>query len=75
MLFDKQSILDHMTQQGNDPQQIQQASQQLPDQVDHEQHGNMLQQFGVDPQRLANQQGGGGYDQGGGQGDQGGQGY
>jgi hypothetical protein len=36
--------------QGGD--QAQQADQQLPDNVDPEQHGGLLQQFGVNPQEL-----------------------
>ncbi len=55
MLFDKQHVLSMIS----DPQQREQASQQLPDQVDHEQHGDMLQQFGVDPNQLAGGAGGG----------------
>lgn len=49
MLFDKQQIISMIS----DPQQAEQAAQQLPDQVDHEAHSNLLQQFGVDPGRLA----------------------
>jgi len=84
MLFDKQHVLSMIS----DPQQQQQAAQQLPDQVDHEQHGDLLQQYGVDPNQLAASGGGqgmgGGYEQGGGgqgtgggydQGGQGGGGY
>ena len=40
--------------------QAQQAAQQLPDQVDHEQHAGLLNQFGIDPQELLGQSGGGG---------------
>ncbi|MFZ0042938.1 MAG: hypothetical protein WAK93_16645 [Solirubrobacteraceae bacterium] len=39
--------------------QAQQAQQQLPDQVDHEQHADLLQKFGVDPQELMQKFGGG----------------
>ncbi len=58
--------------------QAQQAAQQLPDQVDHEQHAGVLNQFGIDPQELSSQFGGGGPAGGqagqfGGQGDQYGQ--
>ena len=56
MLFDKQAVIDHIREQvGSD--QAQQAAQSLPDQVDPEQHGGMLQQFGVDPQNMASQLG------------------
>ncbi|MBO0687827.1 MAG: hypothetical protein J2P45_32150, partial [Candidatus Dormibacteraeota bacterium] len=57
MNFDKQDVINHISQVAG-PQQAQQAAQQLPDQVDPDQHGNMLQQFGVDPQRMASQLGG-----------------
>jgi hypothetical protein len=74
MLFDKQQVLSMI----RDPQQAEQAAQQLPDQIDHEQHGDMLQQFGVDPNQLAGMGGGqgmgGGYEQGGDPGMGGGQG-
>jgi hypothetical protein len=45
--------------------QAAQASAQLPDQVDHEEHGGLLQQFGINPQELMGQ--GGGFGQGPGQ--------
>lgn len=37
----------------SDPAQAEQAAQQLPDTIDHEEHGGLLQQFGVDPSQLA----------------------
>ena len=88
MFFDKQAVLDHIEQQAG-PMVAQQAQQMLPDQVDHEQHGSLLQQLGIDPQNMASQlsgqgqqggygdqgqQQGGGYGQQGGYGDQGQQG-
>jgi hypothetical protein len=73
MLFDKQAVLDHITQQAG-PMVAQQAAQMLPDQVDHEQHGEMLQQFGIDPQSMANQLAGQFAGQGTGSGQQGGYG-
>jgi len=57
MLFDKQAVVDHIRDQVG-PDQAQQAAQTLPDQVDPEQHGGMLQQFGVDPKSMASQLGG-----------------
>jgi hypothetical protein len=57
MLFDKQSVIDHISQQVG-PDQAAQAAQQLPDQVDQEQHGDLLRQFGVDPENMASQLGG-----------------
>ncbi len=38
--------------------QAAQASQQLPDQVDHEQHGDLLKQFNIDPTELVQKFGG-----------------
>ena len=40
-------------------QQAQQANQELPDQVDHEQHADLLQKFNIDPQELLTKFGGG----------------
>jgi hypothetical protein len=51
MQFDKQTVID-LIQQQMGSQQAAQAAQQLPDQVDHEQHADLLQQFGVNPQDL-----------------------
>jgi hypothetical protein len=49
MLFDKQEVLSMIS----DPAQAEQAAQQLPEKVDHVEHSNLLQQFGVDPNQLA----------------------
>ena len=51
MKFDKQHVIDMLREQGNH-EQAKKAERELPDQVDHEEHGNILQQFGVDPQKL-----------------------
>ena len=51
MQIDKQAVLELIEQQMGS-QQAQQAARQLPDQVDHEQHADLLQQFGVNPQDL-----------------------
>jgi hypothetical protein len=51
MQFDKQTVLD-LIQQQMGSQHAEQAAQQLPDQVDHERHADLLQQFGVNPQDL-----------------------
>jgi hypothetical protein len=40
-------------------EQAQQASQQLPDQVDHEQHGDLLKKFNIEPSELLQKFGGG----------------
>ena len=39
-------------------QQAQQASQELPDQVDHEQHADLLQKYNINPQELLQKFGG-----------------
>ena len=59
MLLDKQTVLEMISQQGN-PQLVEQAEQHLPEQIDHEQHAELLQRFGLDPQRVLDQFGGGG---------------
>jgi hypothetical protein len=51
MQFDKQTVIE-LIQQQMGSRQAEQAAQQLPDQVDHEQHADLLQQFGVNPQDL-----------------------
>jgi hypothetical protein len=51
MQFDKQTVIDLIKEQmGSEHAQL--AAQQLPDQVDHEKHADVLQQFGVNPQDL-----------------------
>ena len=51
MQFDKNTVLDFMRKEGMGAQ-ADQAAQQLPDQVDHEQHSDLLQRFGIDPQQM-----------------------
>jgi len=68
MEIPKQQILNLIERRmGSD--QAAQAGAQLPDQVDHEQHADLLQQYGIDPQEAANQFGGAGDPQGGSGGD------
>ena len=59
MQLDKNMILDLLREQGRQDQ-ADQAAQQLPDQVDTDQHANLLQQFGLDPQELIQKFMGGG---------------
>jgi hypothetical protein len=56
MQFDKQQVLSLI----GDPSQVEAAAEQLPEQIDHEEHSNLLQQFGVDPQQLVSSFAGGG---------------
>jgi hypothetical protein len=59
MQLDKSMILDLLRERGQSDQ-ANQAEQQLPDQVDTDQHAGLLQQFGVDPQELIQKFTGGG---------------
>ncbi len=58
MQLDKGMILDFLREQGQ-PQQAQEAEQQLPDQVDTEQHASLLSSLGVDLPTLMAKLGGG----------------
>ena len=58
MQIPKQQILDLLQQQGKGDQ-VGQADQELPEQVDTDQHGDILGQFGVNPQELLGKLGGG----------------
>ena len=51
MQFDKQTVIDLIKEQMGS-EHADRAAQQLPDQVDHEQQADVLQQFGVNPQDL-----------------------
>jgi predicted PhzF superfamily epimerase YddE/YHI9 len=57
--LDKSMILDLLRERGQQDQATQ-AEQQLPDQVDTDQHAGLLQQFGLDPQELIQKFMGGG---------------
>jgi hypothetical protein len=59
MQLDKNMILDLLRERGQQDQ-ASQAEQQLPDQVDTDQHAGLLQQFGLDPQELIQKFTGGG---------------
>lgn len=65
MQFDKSQLLDLLRSQG-DEGRAQQADQQLPQQVDTEQHAGLLQQLGIDPQEIITRLMGGGGGGGGG---------
>ena len=51
MQIDKAQIIEMLRQQGNNDQ-ADQADQELPDQVDTDQHTDLLQRFGLDPKEL-----------------------
>jgi predicted PhzF superfamily epimerase YddE/YHI9 len=59
MQLDKNMILDLLRERGQ-ADQANQADQQLPDQVDTDQHADLLQQLGLDPQELIQKFMGGG---------------
>jgi len=59
MQIDKAQILDLLRNAG-DHGKADQADQQLPQQVDTEQHAGLLQQLGIDPADLLGKLGGGG---------------
>ena len=53
MQIDKREVVDLLRKEGKN-EHAQQAIQELPDKIDHEQHAQMLQQkFGIDPGKLA----------------------
>jgi hypothetical protein len=51
MQIPKEQIVSFLESRGQGDQ-AQQADAQLPDQVDHEDHADLLQQVGVNPQEL-----------------------
>jgi len=51
MQIDKQQIVELLWERGEHDKAAE-AKEQLPAQVDHEQHQNLLGRFGVDPQNL-----------------------
>jgi hypothetical protein len=52
MKIDKDLVIDEIKKQGQSPH-VQQALDELPAKVDHEQHAAMLEKFGLDPGKLA----------------------
>ena len=59
MQLDKNMILDLLRERGQGDQ-ASQAEQELPDQVDTDKDGGLLQKFGIDPQELIQKFMGGG---------------
>jgi hypothetical protein len=51
MQIDKNQIIEFLKSQG-DHDKAAQAQGQLPDQVDTEQHGDLLSKIGIDPSQL-----------------------
>ena len=52
MHIDKSLIISELEKQGKSDQ-VQKALAELPDKVDHEEHAQMLQGYGIDPGKLA----------------------
>ena len=52
MEIPKDKVLELLRERG-DHDKAEQADKELPDQVDHEQHGDLLQQYGIEPKELA----------------------
>jgi hypothetical protein len=52
MHFDKEFVLDELRKEGKS-EKVQQALNELPDKIDHEQHAAQLEKLGLDPGKLA----------------------
>jgi hypothetical protein len=52
MHLDKQFVLEELKKQAGS-ERVQQALQELPETIDHEQHAAMLMKLGLDPGKLA----------------------
>ena len=52
MQLDKQFVLDELKKAGQD-QHVQHAIQKLPEKIDHNEHAQLLEKFGLDPGKLA----------------------
>jgi hypothetical protein len=52
MQLDKQFVLDELRKAGHD-QHVERAVQELPEKIDHDEHAALLQKFGLDPGKLA----------------------
>jgi hypothetical protein len=52
MEIDKQQVIELLRKQGKN-EHVQKAIDELPQRIDHEQHAQMLEKFGIDPGDLA----------------------
>jgi hypothetical protein len=52
MQLDKEWVLDELRKEGQSAK-VQQAIQELPDKIDHDQHAELLTKLGFDPGKLA----------------------
>jgi poly-D-alanine transfer protein DltD len=55
MHIDKSLVISELEKQGKS-EHVQKALEELPEKIDHEQHAQMLEKFGIDPGKLAQQQ-------------------
>jgi poly-D-alanine transfer protein DltD len=51
MQIDKSMVIAELEKQGKN-EHVQKALQELPDKIDHEQHAQLLEKFGIDPGKL-----------------------
>ncbi|HZR94350.1 MAG TPA: hypothetical protein VFA56_01565 [Gaiellaceae bacterium] len=52
MHLDKELVLEELRKQGKN-EHVQKAIEELPDKIDHERHAALLEKFGIDPGKLA----------------------
>ena len=52
MQIDKQQVIELLRKEGKN-EHVQKAIDELPDKIDHEQHAQLLEKFGIDPGKLA----------------------
>ena len=52
MEIDKQHVIEFLRKEGKN-EHVRHAIDELPQKVDHEQHAQMLEKFGIDPGKLA----------------------
>jgi DNA-binding protein H-NS len=52
MEIDKQQVIDFLRKEGKN-EHVQKAIDELPQKIDHEQHAQMLEKYGIDPGELA----------------------
>ena len=52
MHLDKQFVLDELRKEGQS-EKVQEALNELPEKIDHNQHAALLEKFGLDPGKLA----------------------
>ena len=52
MQIEKQQVIELLRKEGKN-EHVQKALDELPERIDHEQHAQMLEKFGIDPGDLA----------------------